>query len=251
MPTHLVRAARGCWAYVRRAPGTFIWLAILFGTTVVIRHVSPETAHHILEKRSTNLHYLAVSPVRVLLSSAMWIAGGGWLFYFVLYNIFHVPAERWLGTGRWLAVLLIAHVGATYLSEGVLYWAIEHGYAPERARFTLDYGVSYALAGVEAVLTYLVVAPWRYLYLAGVLFFYGLALVQERNFTSVGHFSAVLLGLACYPITRARPGRWDPVAAFRAGWRRLRHRRIPAGAPSVRSSGRTVGGSRLGRTGGR
>ncbi|MFC8454574.1 rhomboid-like protein [Kitasatospora sp. NPDC057223] len=222
MAAHLSAAARSCRAYVRRAPGTYVWLAILFATTVVIRHVSPETADQILEKRSTNLHYLAVSPVRVLLTSAMWIAGGGWLFYFVLYNIFHVPAERWLGTGRWLAVLLIAHVGATYLSEGVLYWAIARGYAPESARYTLDYGVSYALAGVEAVLTYLITEPWRYLYIAGVLFFYGLALVEGRDFTSVGHFSAVLLGLACYPITRSRPGSWDPAAAVRAGWRRLR-----------------------------
>ncbi|MFL6272622.1 MAG: rhomboid-like protein, partial [Actinomycetes bacterium] len=169
MATHLSAAARSCRAYVRRAPGTYVWLAILFATTVVIRHVSPETADQILEKRSTNLHYLAVSPVRVLLTSAMWIAGGGWLFYFVLYNVFHVPAERWLGTGRWLAVLLIAHVGATYLSEGVLHWAIARGYAPESARYTLDYGVSYALAGVEAVLTYLITAPWRYPYIAGVL----------------------------------------------------------------------------------
>ena len=237
MPTHLARAARGCRAYVRRAPGTFGWLAILFATTVVIRHVSPETAEQILEKRSTNLHYLAESPVRVLLSSAMWIAGGGWLFYFALYNLFHVPAERWLGTRRWLAVLLVAHVGATYLSQGVLHWAIEHGYAPQSARFTLDYGVSYALAGVEAVLTYRITAPWRYPYLAGVLFFYGLALVRERSFTSVGHFSAVLLGLACYPITRARPGRWDPVRALRAGRLRLRRGRpggdrTPASHPS-------------------
>ena len=222
MAAHLSAAARSCWVYVRRAPGTYVWLAILFATTVVIRHVSPETADQILEKRSTNLHYLAVSPVRVLLTSAMWIAGGGWLFYFVLYNVFHVPAERWLGTGRWLAVLLIAHVGATYLSEGVLYWAIAHGYAPESARYTLDYGVSYALAGVEAVLTYLIAAPWRYPYIAGVLFFYGLALVQGRDFTSVGHFSAVLLGLACYPIVRSRPGSWDPAATVRAAWRRLR-----------------------------
>ncbi len=214
------RAARACWAYIRRAPGTYIWLAILFLTTVVIRHVSPSTADQILEKRSTNLHYLAQDPVRVLITSAMWIAGGGWYFYFILYNIFHVPAERWLGTLRWLAVLLIAHVGATFISEGVLYWGIRHGYAPESAKYTLDYGVSYALAGIEAVLTYLIVRPWRYLYLAGVLFFYGLALVQARTFTSVGHFTAVLLGLACYPLTRSCPGSFDPVRLYR----RLRHR---------------------------
>ncbi|MER7755406.1 rhomboid-like protein [Kitasatospora sp. NPDC097643] len=213
------RLAHAAGAYVRRAPGTYLWLAILLLTTLVIRHVDPAVADHILEKRSTNLHYLAVSPVRVLVTSALWIAGGGWFGYFVLYNLFHVPAERWLGTPRWLAVVLAAHVGATYLSEGVLYWAIRHGLAPRSAVNTLDYGVSYALAGVVAVLTYLIVRPWRYVYAAGVLVFYGLGVVQSRDFTSIGHFSAVLIGLACYPLTRGRPGAWDPVATARTGWR--------------------------------
>ncbi|GAA1068995.1 membrane protein [Kitasatospora nipponensis] len=221
------RAARAAWRYVRRAPGTFIWLAILFVTTLILRHVSPGFADGILEKRSTNIHYLSQSPVRVLISSALWIAGGGWFFYFVLYNVFHVPTERWLGTLRWLGVVLVAHVGATYLSEGVLLWAINHGHAPESARYTLDYGVSYALAGVEAVVCYLIVSPWRYVYLAGLLFFYGSALWSGRTFTDVGHFTAVLLGLACYPLTRGRStagvgGPFDPVATVRRLWRRLR-----------------------------
>jgi hypothetical protein len=203
-------------AYVRSAPGTFVWLAILLVTTVIIRSVSPDTAHDILERRSTNLHYLAISPVRVLVSSAFWIGGRGWFTFLVLYNVFHVPAERWLGTRRWLVVVIVAHVGATYLSEGVLYWGIHHGYAPHSAVYTLDYGVSYALAGIEAVLTYRIVAPWRYPYLAGVLLLYGFGVFQSRNFTSVGHLSAALLGLACYPIVGSRRGQWDPIASLRA-----------------------------------
>ncbi len=37
---------------------------------------------------------------------------------------------------------------------------------------TLDIGVSYGLAGVIAVLTYRIGAPWRYLYVAAVLAFF-------------------------------------------------------------------------------
>ncbi|MFD4395888.1 rhomboid-like protein [Kitasatospora sp. NPDC058478] len=218
------RLAHAVWTYVRRAPGTYVWLAILLATTQVIRHVDTATADRILERRSTNLHHLQVSPVRVLITSALWIAGGGWLSYFLLYNLFHVPAERWLGTLRWISVAMIAHVGATYLSEGVLGWAIHRGIAPPRAVYTLDYGVSYALAGVVAVLTYLIVRPWRYLYVAGVLVFYGLGVAQSRDYTSIGHFSAVLIGLACYPLTRDRPGSWDPVATGRLVRGRLRRR---------------------------
>jgi len=213
-------AAGAVWRYLRSAPGTFIWLAILFATTMVLNNASPQYAHWLLEHRSTNIHYLDQSPVRVLVSSALWLDGGDWPFYFVLYNLFHVPAERWLGTLRWLAVLLIAHVGATYVSEGVLLWAIDHGNAPQSARFTLDYGVSYALSGVVAVLAYLIVEPWRYVYIAAVLVFYGLALFSTRNFTSVGHFTAAMLGFACYPLTLGRStasvgGPFDPAATAR------------------------------------
>ncbi|MFG3227706.1 rhomboid-like protein [Kitasatospora sp. NPDC048194] len=214
------RAARAVRAYVRRAPGTYVWLAILLVTTEVIRHVDTATADRILERRSTNLHHLQVSPVRVLATSALWIAGGGWLGYFALYNVFHVPAERWLGTLRWISVAMVAHVGATYLSEGVLGWAIHRGLAPPKAVYTLDYGVSYALVGVIGVLTYRIARPWRYAYLAGVLAVYGVALHQNRDYTSIGHLSAVLIGLACYPVTRDRPGVFDPVAAARALLRR-------------------------------
>ncbi|MFE5581391.1 rhomboid-like protein [Kitasatospora sp. NPDC056531] len=218
------RAARAAWFYVRRAPGTYIWLAILLVTTQVIRHVDTATADRILERRSTNLHHLRVAPVRVLATSALWIAGGGWLSYFALYNIFHVPAERWLGTLRWISVAMLAHVGATYLSEGVLGWAIHRGLAAPKAVYTLDYGVSYALAGVIGVLTYLIVRPWRYLYLAGVLIVYGVGEYQRRDYTSIGHLSAVLIGLACYPLTRDRPGAFDPVASARVLRRRIRRK---------------------------
>jgi len=36
-------------------------------------------------------------------------------------------------------------------------------------------------------------------------------LAVKRDFTNVGHFTALLLGLACYPLTRSR--RREAVAA--------------------------------------
>ncbi|WP_137724222.1 rhomboid-like protein [Prescottella subtropica] len=198
------------WAYVRRAPGTFAWLAILLVTTIVMHRLSEPTLTHVLGSRSTNLHHLREDPLRVLVTSLFWLSGGGWLGYVVLFNVFHVPVERWLGTWRWLAVVVIAHVGATYLSEGVLYWAIRVGQAPASAVNTLDVGVSYGLAGVTAVLAYRLVRPWRYWYVAGVLVVYAVPLFGTLTFTDIGHFAAVLIGFACYPLTRARPGVWDP-----------------------------------------
>ncbi|MFC1419789.1 rhomboid-like protein [Streptacidiphilus cavernicola] len=214
-------AGKALWEYVRSAPGTFLWLLALAVTTHVINHMNPAFQDEFLRQRSTNLHELSTRPVRVLVASAFWLDGGGWLGYFVLYNLFHAPAERWLGTWRWLGVLAFAHVGATYLSEGVLYWAIRHGNAPESAVNTLDVGVSYALAGVQAVLVYRLAAPWRWIYLAVLLLWYGSALWHGRTFTDVGHFTAVLLGLLCYPLTRGRGAPWSPTAWLRS----LRHHR--------------------------
>ncbi|MER5360080.1 rhomboid-like protein [Streptomyces sp. NPDC002785] len=203
------RTGAGSWirsagSWVRSAPGTYIWLTALFVTTVIVHQMSPDFEEDFLRQRSTNIHELSQDPVRVLVTSALWIDGGRWVPYAVLYTVFHAPAERWLGTLRWLAVAIAAHVLATFVSEGVLAWAIRHGHVPPAGANTLDVGVSYALAGVIAVLTYRIPAPWRYVYLFAVLVFYGIPLITGRTFTDLGHFTAVLIGLACYPLAWSR-----------------------------------------------
>jgi hypothetical protein len=209
------RVARAVWHYVRRAPGTFIWLIILTITTYVIAHINPEFRDRFLRQRSTNLHELSTNPIRVLFSSALYIDGGGLWIYYLIYNVFHVPVERKLGTLRWLAVAIAAHVGATYLSEGAVYWEVRHGYLPRSAIFTLDIGVSYALAGVQAVLVYLIVAPWSYLYAAALIIYYGYGLIVGNTFTDLGHFASIMIGFACFPLTKVCAEKWDPVASLR------------------------------------
>ncbi|MFF0964461.1 rhomboid-like protein [Streptomyces sp. NPDC003703] len=200
------RGLRAVVAYVRAAPGTYVWLTVLFVTTVALHRMSPSFEADFLRQRSTNIHELSDNPVRVLLASAMWIPSGRWLPYAVLYTVFHAQAERWTGTVRWLAVCAAAHVLATLISEGALLWAIRRGVAPASAVDTLDVGVSYALAGVVAVLTYRIRRPWRYPYAAAVLLFFGVPLLTGRTFTDLGHFTAVLIGLACRPLATG-PGK--------------------------------------------
>ncbi|MEW2046827.1 rhomboid-like protein [Streptomyces sp. NPDC005476] len=201
---------RAVWAYVRGAPGTYVWLTVLFFTSVALHHMSPEFEQEFLRQRSTNIHELSRHPVRVLVASAMWIDGGYWLPYAVLYSVFHAQAERWLGTARWLAVCAVAHVLATLLSEGALAKAIRDGLAPQSAVNTLDVGVSYALSGVVAVLVHRIPSPWRYGYLAAVLVFYAVPLTAGPTFTDFGHFVSVLVGLGCYPLVRGRAGVRNP-----------------------------------------
>ncbi|MEU8589008.1 rhomboid-like protein [Streptomyces sp. NPDC048664] len=197
-------------AYVRAAPGTYLWLFILFVTTIALHHMSPHFEERFLRQRSTNIRELSANPVRVFVTSAMWIDGGRWLPYAALYTVFHAQAEHWLGTARWLTVCVAAHVLATLASEGVLLRAIRQGAVPYSAVNTLDVGVSYALAGVIAVLTYRIAAPWRYAYLAFVLLAYTLPLASAPTFTDFGHVISVLIGLACYPLTLGRGEPWNP-----------------------------------------
>ncbi|MGW3356999.1 rhomboid-like protein [Streptomyces bungoensis] len=204
------RGLRAAAAYVRSAPGTYVWLTVLFFTTVALHHMSPDFEEDFLRQRSTNIHELSRNPVRVLITSAMWIDSGRWLPYAALYTVFHAQAERWLGTLRWLAVCAAAHVLATLISELALLVAVHDGHAPQSAVNTLDIGVSYALAGVMAVLTYRIAPPWRFPYLAAVVTFYAVPLATSRTFTDFGHFLSVLIGLGCYPLVRGRGKAWNP-----------------------------------------
>ncbi|MFD3745846.1 rhomboid-like protein [Nocardia sp. NPDC058633] len=219
-------AAAAVWGWIRSAPGTYLWLAALSVTTAIENRLSPEEARIWLGHRSTNLDRLGEDPIRVLIGSAFWIDGGGWLVYAVLFSLVHANAERWLGTVRWLAVVVVAHVGATYLSQGLLLLAIRQDRAPERAAFVLDVGVSYGLAGVAAVLAYRMVLPWRVPYVLGVLMICVPPVFVGRTFTDVGHAGAALIGFACYPLTRGRDSRWNPSTRWRAfvARRRGRHR---------------------------
>ncbi|MFF9393281.1 rhomboid-like protein [Streptomyces griseoluteus] len=206
----LGRAGRAVVAYVRSAPGTYVWLAILFVTTVALHHMSPEFEKEFLRQRSTNIHELSKNPVRVLITSGMWIDGEHWLPYVAAYSVFHAQVERWVGTARWVVVCVAAHVLATLISELALLRAINDGHAPASAVNTLDIGVSYALAGVMGVLTYRIAAPWKYAYLAVLLTVYTAPLVDGRTFTDVGHALAALIGLGCYPLVRDRGSTWKP-----------------------------------------
>lgn len=207
------------WRFVRSAPLTYLWLVVLLGTTTYQRFMGKRELHHFLVHHSTNLHHLATDPVKVLFESLFFIDGRWWVvvtLYLVLFTLFLAPAERWLGQIRWLAVGLTAHIGATYFSEGLLYLRIQLHLAPERLVYAPDIGVSYFLVGVTAVLAYHIVTPWRWGYLAILFTIFTGRLIIDPNFTAIGHFSAILIGLLFYPMARKRDGPVLPLQLFAA-----------------------------------
>jgi hypothetical protein len=192
------------WRFVRTAPLTYLWLTVLLITTIIQHNLSQKELRAVLIHGSTNIHHLATDPLEVLFTSLFWIDGRYWMPYLALFTLFLAPAEHWLGQLRWLTVGLTAHVGATYISEGLLYLAIQYHSAPERLVYARDIGVSYSMVGLIAVLAYHVATPWRWGYLAVLFVIYTVPLFIHANFTAVGHFSAILIGLLFYPMARAR-----------------------------------------------
>jgi hypothetical protein len=218
--------ARTVWHFVSNAPLTYSWLIALTITTIGQHLLTGQQLHVVLLHRYTNIHSLATDPLGVLFSSLFWIDGKSLEPYLLLFTLFLAPAEHWLGQVRWLAVGLSSHIVSTYISEGLLYWAIENHDASERFVRAHDIGVSYFLVGVMGVLAYRIARPWRWGYIAVLFIIFGFPLITmdriELSFTAIGHFAAILVGLAFYPMARERKRPpWNP-AKLRAAFRRRR-----------------------------
>lgn len=123
--------ALAVWHFVSNAPLTYAWLVVLVITTIIQNNLTGSQLHFVLLHRSTNIAELGRDPLEVLFSSLLWIDGRNLEPYLLLFTLFLAPAEHWLGHLRWLTVGLTAHIGATYLSEGLL---LSGDPAPRRLR---------------------------------------------------------------------------------------------------------------------
>jgi hypothetical protein len=206
--------------FIAGAPLTYSWLIALLVTTIVKGNFLTKRQLHtlVVDDSSTNIKnimYLAWDTPGVLMDSLLWIDGRDWTPYLLLFTLFLAPAEHWLGQLRWLTVGLTSHILATYISEGILYGAIRYHDAPRRLMYATDIGVSYFLVAVMAVLTYRIARPWRWAYIGTLFVIFGVRMIEiDRhglNFTAIGHFTAILIGLCFYPMVRKRQQpQWNP-----------------------------------------
>lgn len=203
----LLRRAVGS---VSQAPATFCWLLVLLATTRVQRDAGQERAR-LLASQSTNLNHLSNEPTRVLTASLFWLDGRRWWPYVPPFVAVLAPAERRLGTWRWSAVGLTAHVTGTYLGQGYLRWSIDKEKAPPKLANASDVGVSYFLLGVAGALSAYVPRRYRWACRGAAVGVLTVNAVVRPTFTEVGHLSAYLSGLALSPLAPDADRRPYPV----------------------------------------
>jgi hypothetical protein len=192
----------------RRVPLSWVWLAILFATTRRQRSAGRLGSRRLQREHSTNLRRLGTEPARVLVSSLFWLDGRRWWPYVPVFAAVVAPAERRLGTGRWLLVGLAAHVIGTYVGQGHLRLRIRTGRAPSRLVNARDVGVSYFVLGVAGALSGYVPPAWRARIQLAVTGALAVNVTVRPTATEVGHLTAFTVGLAAgqLPTAAGPPG---------------------------------------------
>ncbi|MGE0880425.1 MAG: rhomboid-like protein [Acidimicrobiia bacterium] len=213
----MIRGAGAVRSLVVESPGSLTFLGVIGLLMLVLSTLNDRVTEHVLRRQSTNLVEMTRGAPRVLLVSAFLSYHVSWLSQAVLFAVVMVPVERWIGTGRWLLVVVTGHVGASVFTTVMIWALVRHGTASPSMVYPIDVGSSYALAAAAAVLVYRFGRSVRFLLLGVALVRFGLPLVTSRTFTDVGHAVAFVIGGAAAPFVqpvrrpvgaRTRFGRW-------------------------------------------
>lgn len=146
---------------------------------------------------STNVHNLQHDPVGCMIVSAFFPTGS-LLAWPALVALAMFGANRVLGNWRLLVTCAAGHAIGTLVSEGILWYRIEHGTMPAADRFITDVGPSYVV--VTAIAVALLWGSWLARAAAAIAFtalivigqiFSGLS---HLTVTPVGHATALFVG---------------------------------------------------------
>nr|WP_223281233.1 rhomboid-like protein [Streptomyces sp. San01] len=184
-------------------PFTFVYAALLVGTSLFTLLADPDLVASALRESSTDAAHLAHTPVFVLVASALWIAGGVTSPFATGFLVVLTALERRIGSWRTAGVFLLGHVVATLATEVPVGLSVVVGYLPESSLHRLDYGISFGVAASVGALTGLL-TPW--LRWSVLLVFGGMLLDDLAAFTdpmtSCGHLMALTVGVATWPLVR-------------------------------------------------
>lgn len=183
---------------LRTAPVTYAYLAIVSATTVALATVGARLANRILLAQSTNLHHLAHDPVRVLVSSPLWLAGpSAAAAAAVGLPLVLAPAERRLGSRRTIEIFALGHVGATLVTAAGLWVALRLDAVEREVVNARDVGASYGLIAVATASTATLAPQLRRRITTLFIAVLAAVLLISPEFTNAGHVVAALIGLGC------------------------------------------------------
>lgn len=161
-------------------------------------------ANELLAASSTDVAHLVHDPVRVLLTSAIWLPDRIWLPYAVVFVLPLAPLERRLGSRNAMGIFMSGHVLGTVLTEAPIAAAIAVGWLPVAAAHRLDVGVSYGMYAAVGAALGLLAGPGRrftVFVIAGTVL---VPLMLGPGLTTVGHVLSLAIGIAWWPILRRR-----------------------------------------------
>ena len=182
---------------LRRHPLTLAF-AVLLTAAEVGYEVAPEHVRATVSRwSSTNVANLTHEPFGALITSAF-VVEEHRAMWLVLAIASCAALESRTGWRRTLIVLGASHVVGTLVSEGIVWWRVDHGALPVSARHLDDVGVSYVVVGSLGAV--LVACAVRSQILAAVVLA-ALAApllkgITELDVTAVGHLSAAVTGAA-------------------------------------------------------
>lgn len=195
-PAHLLRhALADMWRTVRRADLAIVYCSVVLLVAVVLWMLPEGTRDQVYEDTSTNLANLRDRPISVLLASAFVISSPGEVLLVLQLLVVLAYAQRFVGRLASLAVGFMGHVGATVFTAMVLTTGIFHGFVNPSVATVDDVGVSYVMATVMGFLTVVVPRRWRWWWVAFVVVYWVGPGLVARNFTAVGHTTALVIGL--------------------------------------------------------
>ncbi|MDQ1026168.1 hypothetical protein QF035_003750 [Streptomyces umbrinus] len=184
-------------------PFTFGYAVVLAVTSLVAEYADPDLVDRVLQTSSTDVAHLAQSPVRVLVASALWIAGGLTSAYVIAFLLVLTALERRIGGWRTAGVFLLGHGLATLATEIPVGLSVLAGHLPESSLHRYDYGISFGVATSAGALAGLL-RPWlRWTVLA----VFGWMVIGDLiaftdPMTNWGHTMALAIGVATWPLLR-------------------------------------------------
>jgi hypothetical protein len=114
------------------------------------------------------------------------------------------PAERWLGTGRWLIAFAAGHLGATGLTAAALWLAIHWQFVETRLGRVQDVGASYGFFAVAGLASLSLRGRRRLLATLALWLAVAASAAVTEGVTAVGHGFALVVGYACW-VAYGRP----------------------------------------------